>query len=81
MKVCVVGGGLSGLMAGKKLAENGFDVKIFESEERLGGLAKTFDIDGYKIPIFYHHIFHHILSDICHICPLMSSLVYIPYIP
>jgi len=57
MKVCVVGGGLSGLMAGKKLAENGFDVKIFESEERLGGLAKTFDIDGYKIPIFYHHIF------------------------
>ena len=57
MKVCVVGGGLSGLMVGKKLAENGFDVKIFESEDRLGGLAKTFDADGYKIPIFYHHIF------------------------
>lgn len=57
MKVCIIGGGLSGLMTAKKLSEKGFEVKVFENQERLGGLARTFEIDGFELPIFYHHIF------------------------
>lgn len=59
MKVVIIGGGLSGLIAGKRLAESGMEVKVLEARERLGGLATSFEIDGFNIPIFYHHIFSH----------------------
>ncbi len=59
MRVCILGGGLSGLISGKILSENGFEVKVIEKEDVLGGLARSFEIDGFKIPVFYHHIFSH----------------------
>lgn len=59
MKVSIIGGGLSGLIAGKRLAESGFEVKVFESEPELGGLVRSFDAEGFRIPIFYHHVFSH----------------------
>lgn len=59
MKVAIIGGGLSGLMAGKILSESGFEVKIFEAQKSCGGLAASFTAQDSMIPIFYHHIFSH----------------------
>lgn len=59
MKVSIMGGGLSGLIAGKKLSESGFEVSVFEERENCGGLAASFTAQGFRIPIFYHHIFSH----------------------
>lgn len=59
MKVAIIGGGLSGLIAGKILSQSGFEVKVFEAQKDCGGLAVSFTINDYRIPIFYHHIFSH----------------------
>lgn len=59
MKVAIIGGGLSGLMAGKILSESGFEAKVFESQKSCGGLAASFSVQDFRIPIFYHHIFSH----------------------
>jgi monoamine oxidase len=40
-KVVVVGSGVSGLAAAKKLKDTGFDVKILESQDRIGGRTRS----------------------------------------
>ncbi len=59
MKVAIIGGGLSGLIAGKILSEGGFEAKVFEAQKDCGGLAASFTAQEFRIPIFYHHIFSH----------------------
>lgn len=54
-KLIILGGGLSGLAAGEILSEH-FQVTVLESAPFLGGLAATFEQDGKKIPMYYHHI-------------------------
>lgn len=39
--VIVVGGGISGLAAAKKLKQKGFTVKVLESQDRIGGRMRT----------------------------------------
>lgn len=41
MKIGIIGAGLSGLVAGKKLAEAGHDVTVIEKNQSLGGLLAT----------------------------------------
>jgi oxygen-dependent protoporphyrinogen oxidase len=41
MKVAIIGAGLAGLAAGRKLQKNGIDVTVFESSGRVGGRAVT----------------------------------------
>ena len=36
MKVCIIGGGPAGMMAGIKIAEKGYEVHLFEKNEKLG---------------------------------------------
>lgn len=39
--VMIVGGGISGLAAAKKLKEKGFNVTVLESQEKIGGRLRT----------------------------------------
>ncbi len=54
-QIVILGAGLSGLAAGEILSKH-FDVKIFETKPYIGGLAATFEKNGKRIPLFYHHI-------------------------
>lgn len=48
-KVAVVGGGPAGLSAARELAIMGYDVTIFEAEEKAGGL-NTYGIVSFRLP-------------------------------
>ena len=39
--VLVIGAGISGLIAAKRLKENGFEVKILEAQDKVGGRLRT----------------------------------------
>lgn len=58
MKIVILGGGLCGMAAANVLSKN-HDVTVLEKETYLGGLAASFEIDGRKIPSYYHHVFTH----------------------
>lgn len=47
----VVGGGAGGVSAGFRLHEAGFEVRLFESSDRLAGRTATERIDGYIVDI------------------------------
>ncbi|MGA0164033.1 MAG: protoporphyrinogen/coproporphyrinogen oxidase, partial [Bdellovibrionota bacterium] len=59
--ICIVGGGPCGLGAAFRLQELGFnDFVLFEGEERLGGLARSFvDSEGFLWDIGGHVQFSH----------------------
>lgn len=45
--VVVAGGGLAGLVAARHLAEDGFDVTLFEREPEVGGRVRSAHDDGF----------------------------------
>ncbi len=47
--VLVVGAGMGGLCAAARLAHAGVSVLLVEREDRVGGRASTFDVDGFKV--------------------------------
>ncbi|ANU27197.1 phytoene desaturase family protein [Planococcus versutus] len=49
MKVAMIGGGVGGMMGALYLTNMGFDVTIFEKEEKLGGRLTFVERDGFKI--------------------------------
>ncbi len=58
-KAVVLGGGLSGAAAAWALARGGWgEVTVVERGPRLGGLAGSFEADGHRYPLGYHHILH-----------------------
>lgn len=56
MRILVVGGGPSGLKCVFNLLQAGHEVHLFEREPVLGGLARSFELDGAKIERYYHFI-------------------------
>jgi protoporphyrinogen/coproporphyrinogen III oxidase len=48
-KVCIIGGGISGLTTAFLLRSKGFDVTLFEKSGCVGGNIQTVEIDGFKI--------------------------------
>ncbi|MEW6455725.1 MAG: FAD-dependent oxidoreductase [Acidobacteriota bacterium] len=54
-EIAIIGSGLTGLSAGYHL--KGFDYKIYEKDERVGGLLKSFNLNGFT---FDHggHLLH-----------------------
>ncbi|KAL6503522.1 hypothetical protein OROGR_025445 [Orobanche gracilis] len=51
MRVAVVGGGVSGLVAAYVAAESGAEVVLYEKDDYLGGHAKTVTIDGTSLDL------------------------------
>ncbi len=59
-KIAIIGGGPMGLGVSYQLARDGFKSVIFEADDRLGGMAASFDFKGINIERYYHF---HCLSD------------------
>lgn len=55
--VAVIGGGFSGLAAAYELSKEGHKVTIFENSDHLGGLASSFDLNGYPVERAYHFLY------------------------
>jgi len=66
----VIGAGYTGLAAAYELAKAGLRVAVFESDKDVGGLAGSFNVNGYRLEKFYHHWF---TSDV-HITELVEEL-------
>jgi uncharacterized protein with NAD-binding domain and iron-sulfur cluster len=43
--VAVLGGGIAGLTAAQELTERGFDVTVYEANDRVGGKARSMPVD------------------------------------
>lgn len=56
-RVCVVGGGYTGLIAALRLAQAGAQVTVIEAGSVVGGLASGFTIEGEPLERAYHHLF------------------------
>ena len=55
--VIIIGAGMTGLGTAWKLSENGYQVKILESEKIIGGLAKTVKVGSQNLDIGPHSFF------------------------
>ena len=58
-RIAVVGGGVGGGAAARRLAMAGHDVTLIERSSALGGLVVSFAVEGTPLECFYHHIFPH----------------------
>ncbi len=75
----IIGGGVSGLSAGGLLSRHGLRVKLFEANDKLGGLCATTKIKGYTfndgavylgLPGILDHVFEKVALSRVSILPL-----------
>lgn len=59
-QVAVLGAGPMGLAVAYQLAVDGFQPIVFEADDRVGGMAASFDFSGLEIERYYHF---HCTSD------------------
>lgn len=52
----VLGAGPMGLMCAMELLKRGYEVDLYERDDRIGGMSATFDFDGLEIERYYHFI-------------------------
>jgi protoporphyrinogen oxidase len=69
MKICIIGGGLTGLVAAHELSGT-HEVDLYEKRSFLGGCLASYQINNYRIEHYYHHCFSHDL----HFFSLLDSL-------
>ena len=55
-KVVVLGAGVMGLACARDLAGKGYQVSIYEADDRVGGMSAHFDFSGLNIERYYHFI-------------------------
>lgn len=60
-KIAVLGAGPMGLAVAYQLVKEGYQPVIFEADDRVGGMAASFDLEGLQIERFYHF---HCTSDV-----------------
>lgn len=56
-RIVVLGGGITGLSAGWKLAESGMSVRVLEAEDYVGGLAATIRVNHHHMDFGPHSFF------------------------
>lgn len=56
MKVCIIGGGLTGLTAALCLGKE-HEVELYEKRHRLGGCLASYEVGDTHVESFYHHCF------------------------
>ncbi len=56
--ICVIGSGISGLSISKLLSDRGYDVSVYESNNKPGGLIKCKIVDG----AVYHKVGGHVFN-------------------
>ena len=69
MKIGIIGGGLTGLVAARALSER-HEVDLFEKMPFLGGCLSSYPINDYWIERYYHHCF----STDTHLFALIDKL-------
>jgi protoporphyrinogen oxidase len=52
----IVGGGIAGLAAARRLQAHGYEARVFENQATVGGLAAVYETEGDRIEKFYHHL-------------------------
>ncbi|MES1226701.1 MAG: FAD-dependent oxidoreductase, partial [Bacteroidota bacterium] len=57
----IIGGGIMGMTLALRLSQKGYKVTIYESAERAGGLASSWEMNGVVWDKFYHVI---LMSDL-----------------
>lgn len=55
-KVAVLGAGVMGLACAYELLKKGYQVEVFEADDRVGGMSAHFDFNGLSIERYYHFI-------------------------
>jgi protoporphyrinogen oxidase len=60
-KIGIIGGGIMGMTLGLRFTQKGYQVTIFESTPKLGGLTGAIEMDGVVWDRFYHVI---LMSDL-----------------
>ncbi len=55
-KVAVLGAGVMGLACAYELLKRGYQVDIYEADDRVGGMSAHFDFNGMSIERYYHFI-------------------------
>ncbi len=56
MKICIIGAGLAGLSLGFMLKKLGLNAEVFEASQRVGGLLKSENVDGWTFDSGGSHI-------------------------
>lgn len=60
----VVGAGLCGLTTAERLVDAGHRVTLLERRDRVGGLARSFDDDGFIFDVGPHYFFLNVREDV-----------------
>ena len=55
-KAVVLGAGVMGMACARDLADKGYQVSIYEADDRVGGMSAHFDFSGLNIERYYHFI-------------------------
>lgn len=63
IKVAVVGAGPAGITVAFELAKKGYDVTIFEKNEKIGGIL-TYGIPAFRLPKNYITLLHNHLTEL-----------------
>jgi phytoene desaturase len=64
-KIAIIGGGPGGLAVSLLLAHQGFDITLYEANDRVGGRSSLIEMDGYRFdagPTFF--IYRYILDKV-----------------
>lgn len=56
LRIAVIGAGPMGLAAAYELGKNGHSVRVFERDDRIGGMSAAVDFAGTRIERYYHFI-------------------------